>query len=430
MRFRRLFLATAAWLLIATLPALAFAGQNDTVDSPDTPPRLYVANQGEATVSIINMDTHEIETTVDLTELGFSSNASPHHVIGEPDGSAWYVSLISENTVLKFNAENELVSQGTMEAPGLMALHPEHNQLFIARSMMAVSPPQRIGMAPRDDLAALEEVDVFLDRPHALTIPSDGAFVYSASLATNQLIGLNVETQRGQLTPLSGMTHVIVQLAPDPNGTQIVGTGQLTAQLLFFDRAGDGRLTLIDEVAVGAQPWHPVYSPDGSRIYVPNKQDNTISVVDANERAVIETIADDSFVQPHGAVLSPDGRYLYVSNNHQRQMMEEMARDMGMDASAMGDEHGDDEHRNHEHHDHDGDHEHHDHGDDHAHDSEHEEHEHEEHEHATHDGHDRHGHETDDRRGTISVIDTETFEVVRVIEVGVYPTGIGTQMSY
>lgn len=415
MRFRRLFLATAALLLIATLPALAIAGQNDTVDSPDTP-RLYVANQGEATVSIINMDTHEVETTVDLTELGFSSNASPHHVIAEPDGSAWYVSLISENTVLKFNADNELVSQGTMEAPGLMALHPEHDQLFIARSMMAVSPPQRIGMAPRDDLAALEEVDVFLDRPHALTIPSDGAFVYSASLATNQLIGLNVETQRGQLTPLSGMTHVIVQLAPAPNGTQIVGTGQLTAQLLFFDRAGDGRLTLVDEVTVGAQPWHPVYSPDGSRIYVPNKQDNTISVVDANERTVIETIADDSFVQPHGAVLSPDGRYLYVSNNHQRQMMEEMARDMGMDAHAMEDEHGDDEHGDHGH----GDHEH-------EHDHEHEEHEHD---HAEHDGHDGHGHETDDRRGTISVIDTETFEVVRVIEVGVYPTGIGTQVSY
>ncbi|MES3629186.1 MAG: hypothetical protein PPP56_03355 [Longimonas sp.] len=421
MRFRRLFLATAALLLIATLPALAIAGQNHTVDSPDAP-RLYVANQGEATVSIINMDTHEVETTVDLTELGFSSNASPHHVIAEPDGSAWYVSLISENTVLKFNADNELVSQGTMEAPGLMALHPEHDQLFIARSMMAVSPPQRIGMAPRDDLAALEEVDVFLDRPHALTIPSDGAFVYSASLATNQLIGLNVETQRGQLTPLSGMTHVIVQLAPAPNGTQIVGTGQLTAQLLFFDRAGDGRLTLVDEVTVGAQPWHPVYSPDGSRIYVPNKQDNTISVVDANERTVIETIADDSFVQPHGAVLSPDGRYLYVSNNHQRQMMEEMARDMGMDAHAMEDEHGDDEHGDHGH-------EHHDHGDDHGHDHEHDS-EHEEHDHAEHDGHDGHGHETDDRRGTISVIDTETFEVVRVIEVGVYPTGIGTQVNY
>ena len=209
---------------------------------------------------------------------------------------------------------------------------------------------------------------------------------------------------------------VIVQLAPAPNGTQIVGTGQLTAQLLFFDRAGDGRLTLVDEVTVGAQPWHPVYSPDGSRIYVPNKQDNTISVVDANERTVIETIADDSFVQPHGAVLSPDGRYLYVSNNHQRQMMEEMARDMGMDAHAMEDEHGDDEHGDHGH----GDHEH-------EHDHEHEEHEHD---HAEHDGHDGHGHETDDRRGTISVIDTETFEVVRVIEVGVYPTGIGTQVSY
>jgi YVTN family beta-propeller protein len=382
-----------------TLFALS-AGPSPAQDTTEERNLLYVANQGEASVAIIDMASQEVIETVDLTALGFSANASPHHVIAEPDGSAWYVSLISENTVLKFNAENELVDRASMEAPGLLSLHPTEPTLFIAHSMMAVNPPQRIGMAPRDDLGALEQVDVFFDRPHAITVTPDGRFVYVGSLATNQLIGVDAESLRGDLLALDGPAHVLVQLAVSPDGQQVAGTGQLTGRLLLFDVGTEGQLTLTDQIAVGAQPWHPTYSPDGSRIYVPNKQANTVSVVDTEQRTVTHTIEHDAFAEPHGTALSPDGRYLYVSNNHQRSKMEHMMQDM---AATGG---GDDMHGNH-----DGDRK--DHGDNEN--------------HGDHDSHEGHSESSGQRPGTIAVIDTETLEVVRVIEVGVYPTGIGTR---
>lgn len=382
--------------------------------SADDPPRLYVCNQGEATVSVINMDTNAVETVVDLKELGFSENASPHHTIAEPDGSAWYVSLISENTVLKFNADNELVSQGTMEAPGLLALHPDGEHLFAGHSMKAVNPPQRIGMMPRSDLSAIEQIDVFLDRPHAIAIPRSGDFIYVGSLATNQLIGLNADTQRGELTPLDGPTHVMVQMAASPTTNTVVGTGQMTGQLLFFTREDNGALTPDASLQVGAQPWHPVYSSDGERIYVPNKQSNTISVVDAEARTIIETIEHESLTQPHGSALSPDGRYLYVSNNH-RQMKMDMSgddmsgHDMSDDTGEMMPEH-DEQHGDHEN----------NHEEDLDNDAMHDAH------HSAEDDSEEATTRPSGNNGTISVIDTESFEVVDVIEVGVYPTGIGT----
>ncbi len=417
MRFSRLFRIALVALVVGglgwgALPAIA--------QPADTPQRLYVCNQGEATVSVINMETNAVETVVDLTELGFSENASPHHAIAEPDGSAWYVSLISENTVLKFNADNELVSRAAMEAPGLLAMHPTEDYLFAAHSMKAVNPPQRIGMMPRSNLEAIEQVDVFLDRPHAIAIPSSGDAVYVGSLATNQLMGLNPDTQRGELTPLSGPTHVMVQMAASPTTNTVVGTGQMTGQLLFFNREDNGALAPDTSITVGAQPWHPVYSPDGRRIYVPNKESNTISVVDADARAVVATIEHPSLVQPHGSALSADGRYLYVSNNH---------RQMSMD---MGNTDGDMEHEDSMDHD-EMDHPEMDHDampDDSTrhsemHDSDHE---------AMHDAH----HSDEDasaampsgNNGTISVIDTESLEVVNVIEVGEYPTGIGTRARW
>ena len=399
MRFYRLFFAVVLALLVGGLgEAVAPA----TAQPTDAPPRLYVCNQGEATVSVINMETNTVETVVDLTELGFSENASPHHAIAEPDGSAWYVSLISENTVLKFNANNELVSQGAMQAPGLLALHPNEDYLFAAHSMKAVNPPQRIGMMPRSDLSAIEQVDVFLDRPHAIAIPGSGDAVYVGSLATNQLMGLNPETQRGELTPLSGPTHVMVQMAASPTSNTVVGTGQMTGQLLFFNREENGALAPDTSITVGAQPWHPVYSPDGRHIYVPNKQSNTISVVDAEARSVVETIEHASLMQPHGSALSPDGRYLYVSNNH-RQMSMTMSSARG--DTEQGDAQGDPS-------------------------MDHDEMDHDEMQEDAMQEDATSGSVPSGNNGTISVIDTESFEVVDVIEVGEYPTGIGTRARW
>lgn len=362
----------------------------------DTPEMLYVANQGEASVSIIDMESFEVVETVDLQALGFSENARPHHAIAEPDGSAWYVSLIGENVVLKFDAENELAGQAQLEVPGLMALSPSGEELYVARSMSAVNPPSSVGIIERSSMEVIDEVDVFFSRPHAVATTADGPFFYAASLATNQLMGVDTESLRGEITTLPGETQVLIQLVASADGRQLVGTGQLTGQLLFFEADEEGGLAVTDTVEVGHQPWHPSYDRERELIYVPNKESNTISVVDAAAREVVATIEDEALAEPHGSALSADGRYLFVSNNHQRAMMEQMAQDMATGAEAppsSESEHGTQPGTSH-----DGDEE----------------------------GHDE-SHGEEERNGTVAIIDTETHEVVHVIEVGRYPTGIGTR---
>ncbi|MEE8267808.1 MAG: hypothetical protein V3R97_02745, partial [Gemmatimonadales bacterium] len=98
----------------------AAMGQTQTVHGDPTP-LLYVANQNSALVSVIDMASNTVVETVDLQALGFSATAKPHHVVVEPDGSAWYVSLIAENRVLKFDRDNQLVGQLEFERPGMMA---------------------------------------------------------------------------------------------------------------------------------------------------------------------------------------------------------------------------------------------------------------------------------------------------------------------
>lgn len=281
-----------------------------------TPQYIYVCNQGSASVTIIDNSTHEITTVVDLQELGFTANAKPHHVIAEADGSHWYVTLIGENKVLKFNRDNELVAQTEMEVPGLMTMDPNNDILYVGRSMSAVNPPQSFGVIQRTDMKLQKETDLFFTRPHAITVLPDNDRIYVGSLSSNQFLSVNTKEDDSELINLEGMNHMLVNFAISPDNKTMVGTGQMTGKLLTFDITDPAAPMLEGAIDVNGAPWHPVFSPDGQFVYFANKGTNTITVIDMKKRAVDSVIKGNGLSQPHGATLSIDGKFLYISNNN------------------------------------------------------------------------------------------------------------------
>ncbi len=277
---------------------------------------LYVCNQDDATIDIIDIATLSVERTIRLRDHGFGPNAKPHHVVVEPDGSFWYVSLIGENRVVKFDHENRLVGQVQFETPGMLALHPSEDLLLVGRSMTAVSPPQRIGAIPRSTMAKVEDLDIFFPRPHALAVGPETGIVYTASLGVNQLASVNATTEKIELTSLPGPQHAVMQFAISPDGHTMVASGELSHQLLVFDLADPMKPKLLQSIEVGPQPFDPVFTKDGRWVYLGNKAANTVTVVDMKERRVAKVIEGPGFAQPHGAVVSPDGRYVFISNNN------------------------------------------------------------------------------------------------------------------
>ena len=277
---------------------------------------LYAANQSVALVSVIDMDTKHVIRTVDLQEYGLPENASPHHVAVEPDGSHWYVSAIAANQILKFDRNNNLVERINFVRPGLLALDPEGENLYAARSMAAVSPPQAIGVIRRSDMT-FEEVGIFLPRPHALAVRPGTGTVYTASLAVNQIASFYPEDEAVELHELEGdRQHTIVGFAVSPDGRWMVGTTELTASVFVFDLDRAPDMTPVDTITVNAAPWHPVFTPDGRWVYVGNNRDNTVNVIDMETRTLAKVIEGNGLAQPHGAAVSPDGRFVYVSSRN------------------------------------------------------------------------------------------------------------------
>ncbi len=289
--------------------------RNDDGEVPyaDAENRLYVCNQDAAAVSVVDMDANVVIRTIKLQDLGFTKDAKPHHTAVEPDGSFWYVSLIGDDKVLKFNRDNELVGQIAFERPGMLALHPDEDLLFVGRSMKAVNPPQRIGIIDRTAMS-IDEIDVFFARPHALTIHAGGDHVYVASLAENRMATVDFTEETVELKTVEGPIHTFVQFAGTPDGKTMIVGGQLTGKLMFFDTSTPEAPELVHSIDVGAAPWHPVITPDGRFAYLGNKMAGTVTVVDIKNRSVAAVI--EGLAQPHGAAVSPDGRYVYISNNN------------------------------------------------------------------------------------------------------------------
>jgi YVTN family beta-propeller protein len=307
----------SVWLwargLALALVATIGIGPPLAAQSP-APELLYVCNQDGASISIIDMATLELVETIRLQDLGFSANAKPHHAVVEQDGSAWYVTLIGENVILKFNRDNEVIGRATFETPGLLALHPSADVMFVGRSMTAVNPPQRLGVIERSTMA-IEEIDVVFPRPHMLDIRPTGDFVYTASLAQNQIASVEVASEEVEVLTLEGPSHALAHSAMSPDGRTLVVTPHMP-HMMVFDLADPAQPRLTASIDVGDMPWHPVYSPDGRFVYVPNQGSNNVSVVDMLKQTVIATIENPAFAQPYGSAISADGRYVFIANSN------------------------------------------------------------------------------------------------------------------
>lgn len=276
---------------------------------------LYVANQGAAKVTRIDMATNMVIDTIDLQPLGFAANASPHDIAVEPDGSFWYVSLISEGKVVKLNRQNQVVGTASMEVPGMMHMHPSNGKLYVTHSSSAVNPPPRIGIIDRATMA-IEELDVFVPRPHAIGLDHNGAFGYVGSLGENRIATINTVTEEVSLSSIEGPIHAIVQFALAHDGKTMAATAQLTNQVMFFDVSAPPAVKLLGAIPVNAQPWHPVYSRDGRRLYVGNYAANTVTIIDVATMKVARVIEGEGIAEPYVAYVSPDDRFLYISNRN------------------------------------------------------------------------------------------------------------------
>ncbi|PQD99695.1 hypothetical protein CYL16_16305 [Mycobacterium sp. EPG1] len=233
--------------------------------------RLYVANTGRGTVSVINTDTWaRVDANRSIFSRDIEVGASPSAMALSADGARLYVANRGDNTVSVINTGTNTVIDTNPTAPGTQSIS--------------------VGSAPG-----------------ALTLDPDGR-LYVANGGAGTVSVIN--------TSGYGVAETF-RVGSRPAGMTLGSDGRL-----YVANTGGDSVSVIDtyanhpgtqSISVGREPTSVALSPEGDLAYVVHGND-TVSVISTEDYTVLSTVAIDSDVSGgHVVAVAPSGT-VYVTD--------------------------------------------------------------------------------------------------------------------
>lgn len=296
--------------------------KNDQGEIPNQRPahKLYVPNQGEDNVAIVDIDNLVVCKYVDVGDS--PTIDGPHYVVA--DSMYWYVSLIGARQVWKFDARTDTVVGRVLVqgSPALLELTPDGSKLYV--SQFTTSTVQRVFVVNTATMSLARSITVW-SMPHGIRMNHAGTRLYVANMMSDNISVIDVATDSVLETvpvawdanPFGPVKYMPMEIAVSPDDSLIIVTCSENREVRMFSTATHA---LVDSFEVGDQPWHLQFTPDGQFCYITNRRGHSVSVLHIPMRHVMETIGTPSppryFDYPHGCDITRDGRYSFVSNEN------------------------------------------------------------------------------------------------------------------
>ncbi len=276
---------------------------------------------------LASKDTGEvlIYDTANREEMGSVAVKTPEAVITGPDRNTVYVLDQGTNRVIKIKMgrfhveEQELMGQGTH----LVVIHPAGHSLYALLRAQSTDGGMVPGKVAVLNPLTLEPTDVLtLPAGHAvgLDISPDGSQLYASlsqragasSYGRDRLV--IIDTDPLSITKdLDYGSDDFARVAAHPDGRRVyVPLRSGSGQVYVFDAISQ---TLAGQIPVGDRPIGLAITPDGSRVYVANRGDATLSVIETTSDTVTTTLNLPIGESASGTAVAvtPDGAKAYVA---------------------------------------------------------------------------------------------------------------------
>jgi YVTN family beta-propeller protein len=144
--------------------------------------------------------------------------------------------------------------------------------------------------------------------PLALAVGKDGRNVYIAEFSAKRVAVLDVV--EGKAKKAFSVPDHPTGLAISPDGSSLYITCESPAGKVHFMDPNAGNITI--SVSVDHTPNAPVASPNGKTLYVCNRFNNDVSVIDLASKKEVARVP--VMREPVAAAVTPDGKLLLVAN--------------------------------------------------------------------------------------------------------------------
>jgi YVTN family beta-propeller protein len=275
-----------------------------------TPPRAFVANSGTNDVSVIDLTTNTLLTTI-TTSVG----GSPTNLAATPDGSKVYVVNISTNNIdvidnsvtppVLLSGGSYPISVGTL--PNLMVINPAGTKGFVGNS-----PDVSVIDITTDTLTSTITPPTL---PRGLTITPDGQHLYVGSRNSPQVNVYDVTTEAAGLPIVSLAQRASMVFATPSSGSPIFVVDNFGSTVSYFPDSFTGA-PVSDPGGIYSSPVTPAMTPNGSKIYVPNSGSSDVALIDilSTTLATFNSSISLPGSSPQYAASNPAGTIVYVTD--------------------------------------------------------------------------------------------------------------------
>jgi YVTN family beta-propeller protein len=276
--------------------ALSDAVRND-------PYRIYVPNNGSASVSVIDPTTYKVIQTVKVP-------VSPEHVVPSWDMRTLYVNSDRGNALTPIDP-----ATGKFSPP--IPVNDPYNLYFTPDGKYAVvmsEAAHEIVFRDAHTMAVEKTVKVNCDGVNHVDFSPDGRYFIASCEFSGDLVKVDTERQEviGQLhIPAPHPMPQDVKISPDGK-TWYVADMQ-TSGLWVLD--GD-KFTPPTFMATGAGAHGLYVSRDSKQLYITNRGEGSISVLDFATKALVAKWKIPGGGSPDMGQLSPDGKVLWMSGRY------------------------------------------------------------------------------------------------------------------
>lgn len=315
---------SAVGSLLAAL-ACAPAAPSSAAGPVGADPLLVVLNKGAASASFVDPRTGATVATVPTGD-------GPHEIAVSPTGTRAVVTNYggatpgSTLTVLDLATRRVLrtVDLAPLTRPHGVAWLPDGRHVVVtleADSLVAVVDVDGAAGAA----AVVARIPTRQAGSHLLALSRDGAFAYVANIGDGSVTMLDVAGGYVVRTVRTGAGAEGIAVAPD-GALWVTNRGANTISVLDAET-----LAPLDTLASADFPIRVAFTPDGGVALVTNARSGTLRLFDALERDTVATVVlpiDSTRTRgtmlgaefgrgtgvPIGVLASPDGRRAYVAN--------------------------------------------------------------------------------------------------------------------
>ncbi|MBO6868164.1 MAG: YVTN family beta-propeller repeat protein [Thalassococcus sp.] len=305
--------------------------------APALADEIWVTNEKDDTISVIDIDTLEVVRTIPTGER-------PRGITFSKDHSVVYICASDSDAVQVMDPETGEILHDlpSGEDPEQFVLHPDNRRLYIANEDDAITT-----VVDTETRKVIAQIDVGIE-PEGMAVSPDGTIAITTSETTNMAHWIDTESEQLFANTLVdsrprhaefvkegtelwvsseiGGTITVFDVATQaekgkirfevqgvhPDRVQPVGFELTEDEKTAFVALGpSNHLAVInadtfeveDYILVGRRVWHMEFNADKSLLFTTNGVSGDVTVVDVAKRKAIKTIKVGRF--PWGAALRP-----------------------------------------------------------------------------------------------------------------------------